>query len=486
MKFCLVYDFISPNGFIFNGLNPVLLPKYHEYGYRFDKQVNSELIRNFGLKIGTEEQEFFHNSKKHVSDITSNDLNKNIQFLYYIYTAGDFETTLGANDSYNKDKSFLDFMSYKAKNLLKYDNFKIVIYLGLEHEISYNHIRRLYLSCQENNISLNKIYIVSNHLSPVQNEQKFLDKLKLKLPHRLNFINFNQQLTFKGEELENKELIQYFQNEDDLEIKNKKNFCLILNRRLRSHRMCLMSLLAHDNKMDDNLISFDLTFGYDESFEDYINQEGYLFTDIDSDSKDFLKLRFTQEFKNKILNGFQKIKKIEKLALDVDDYEAINGRSFEVDDKSLYQDSYFSVVTETEFFSERNNYSTEKLLKPIQQMHPFVVMGTPGLLKELKSYGFKTFSDFWDESYDDELRPSFRFIKLYNLILELLNKSTSEWDEMMISIKPILIYNRNVLKSFGINTRKSLIEDNLLNILENEFIEENPKLLQTKKAREIV
>jgi hypothetical protein len=32
---------------------------------------------------------------------------------------------------------------------------------------------------------------------------------------------------------------------------------------------------------------------------------------------------------------------------------------------------------------------------------PFVIVGTQGSLKYLRSYGFKTFGDIWDESYDD-------------------------------------------------------------------------------------
>jgi hypothetical protein len=32
---------------------------------------------------------------------------------------------------------------------------------------------------------------------------------------------------------------------------------------------------------------------------------------------------------------------------------------------------------------------------------PFVIVGTRGSLKYLRSYGFKTFEGIWDESYDD-------------------------------------------------------------------------------------
>jgi hypothetical protein len=43
---------------------------------------------------------------------------------------------------------------------------------------------------------------------------------------------------------------------------------------------------------------------------------------------------------------------------------------------------------------------TEKTFKPIALGMPFVIVGTKGSLEYLRSYGFQTFGDIWDESYD--------------------------------------------------------------------------------------
>jgi ribonucleoside-diphosphate reductase alpha chain len=48
---------------------------------------------------------------------------------------------------------------------------------------------------------------------------------------------------------------------------------------------------------------------------------------------------------------------------------------------------------------------------------PFVVVGNMGVLKRLHDMGFKTFSDFWDEGYDDESNLDNRI----NKIKEILN-----------------------------------------------------------------
>jgi hypothetical protein len=43
---------------------------------------------------------------------------------------------------------------------------------------------------------------------------------------------------------------------------------------------------------------------------------------------------------------------------------------------------------------------TEKALRPIACGQPFILAATPGSLQYLRSYGFKTFSGYIDETYD--------------------------------------------------------------------------------------
>ena len=58
------------------------------------------------------------------------------------------------------------------------------------------------------------------------------------------------------------------------------------------------------------------------------------------------------------------------------------------------------------------NYRTEvseKIYKPLAYQHPFVVYGSEGTLRYLKRNGFETFSNLWDESYDDVENDLARF-----------------------------------------------------------------------------
>lgn len=108
------------------------------------------------------------------------------------------------------------------------------------------------------------------------------------------------------------------------------------------------------------------------------------------------------------------------------------------------QDSFLNIITETSYTSYNINIS-EKTLKPITCYRPFVVLGTPGCLRKLKGLGFKTFSKWWDESYDDEQDHALRLQKIYYITKEILDKSNKELEEMLDEMKDVLIHNRSVL-----------------------------------------
>ena len=61
--------------------------------------------------------------------------------------------------------------------------------------------------------------------------------------------------------------------------------------------------------------------------------------------------------------------------------------------------SLWHVVTETVFYYNKLHL-TEKIFKPIVSKQPFMLLGAPGNLEYLRSYGFKTFDGIIDESYD--------------------------------------------------------------------------------------
>jgi hypothetical protein len=181
-----------------------------------------------------------------------------------------------------------------------------------------------------------------------------------------------------------------------------------------------------------------------------------------------------QDFKNKILKGYHSLVKKEKNILDYDDINGVWGFGFE--SSKLYEESYFSITTETLFY-EAGNYISEKTFKPFQHLHPFILIGRPGVLKYLQSLGFKTFGDYWDESYDDIEDNSLRMQKLLGVIKTLINKTNEEWDKLNKELKPILIHNRNNLLSFDVKKVGNTYIKNLNTLINNEPNQKNYYLL---------
>lgn len=64
-----------------------------------------------------------------------------------------------------------------------------------------------------------------------------------------------------------------------------------------------------------------------------------------------------------------------------------------------YVETGIEVVLETLFDDDRWHL-TEKTLRPIACGKPFILAATPGSLQYLRNYGFETFADLIDESYD--------------------------------------------------------------------------------------
>lgn len=46
-------------------------------------------------------------------------------------------------------------------------------------------------------------------------------------------------------------------------------------------------------------------------------------------------------------------------------------------------------------------FITEKTTKPLAFWHPFIVYGNRGTLRTLRTWGFETYNNLWDESYDE-------------------------------------------------------------------------------------
>ena len=102
-------------------------------------------------------------------------------------------------------------------------------------------------------------------------------------------------------------------------------------------------------------------------------------------------------------------------------------------------ESLLYLVTET-VATGRRHHLTEKTFKPIALGMPFIIVGTQGSLQYLRSYGFKTFGDLWDESYDDEPDDSRRIEKIAQVLKHL---EASDRQSIFESAHEIIEHNWN-------------------------------------------
>jgi hypothetical protein len=113
--------------------------------------------------------------------------------------------------------------------------------------------------------------------------------------------------------------------------------------------------------------------------------------------------------------------------------------------EQAYRDVFCDIVTESRFAQPTGNYS-EKTYQPMWFKKPFVLGAPPYTLKLLKEHGFKTFSDFWDESYDNVEIHEERLLKIFEVIDFINSKTIEELQDMYTQMEPILEHNYNLIK----------------------------------------
>lgn len=108
----------------------------------------------------------------------------------------------------------------------------------------------------------------------------------------------------------------------------------------------------------------------------------------------------------------------------------------------LYQQGFLQVITET-VCNYPVPFLTEKTIKPILAKRPFVMIGVVGSLSLVKSIGFKTFDQWWDESYDSIVNIEDRIVAVVDIIEQISKMSLKDIRLLCIEMKDVLEYNFN-------------------------------------------
>lgn len=212
----------------------------------------------------------------------------------------------------------------------------------------------------------------------------------------------------------------------------EKNF-VCLNKVYRQHRIDLLELMLRDGLINDKCY--------------------YSFYDNSGGSRESELVGLLDEYYPNIKSNLDFIK---TLQLNFDETRT-NPVDIREEDLILFDNSYFSVVPETVYYSKHYTFPkkakchvsdvepgiflTEKTTKVLALKHPFIIASVPNILVALRDRGYKTFHPYIDESYDTIEDDDLRLEAIVNEVKRLSNQTTDEWLEWTKNIKPIVEHN---------------------------------------------
>jgi hypothetical protein len=101
-----------------------------------------------------------------------------------------------------------------------------------------------------------------------------------------------------------------------------------------------------------------------------------------------------------------------------------------------------SIVLETVY--DQRIHLTEKTLRPLACGHPFLILNGPGALETIRSYGFKTFQPYINESYDKEQSPTKRMDMVLREMRRINNSSEKYQKYIWNGCAEIAAYNKQL------------------------------------------
>ena len=192
----------------------------------------------------------------------------------------------------------------------------------------------------------------------------------------------------------------------------------------RSYRLNLVAEILERNLVDKGYVSLQL-----------FNNDQNMLKDELFDPHSLLS-------KNAKIKVFKQLSKISNnLTLDTDQVKGFASANMGYGEHKLLQSGLWNIVTETVFY-HRKLHLTEKIFKPIVVRRPFILVAAPGNLAYLKSYGFKTFDRWIDESYDQEQDVRERWLAIWDNVKRISDMSLEDLHKKHIEMTSTILHNQ--------------------------------------------
>lgn len=458
-----VYEFKTPNGYLPIGFD------HRQVGVIFDILNNKEWEEGiYAQRLGYDgkfkilEQsasayDILNLEKEGVKNKSVWELTKDEVFNdYNIFVIDSMHNEPIVN--YVREVDFTKILTDKSIELIRsHRNFKVLIIDNKEG--AYPHGRDFFQALKDFHEFLNidndeQIIYITNSSDIRQKYSTFLFHTKTESFMKVKNIefliydagepidNYFQMTNGKSENVVYEQGVNYsLPLENELGHKREKYFLSLNRNSARLHRPKMVLELIKRNLFDKGLVSLLQT----PEFDEWADREG------------------NEEYKTLIKDRYP-------FVVDYEDERFVSGMHNFFTHKDMWQKSYFSLVSETSS-SDDWIFITEKIIRPIIYFHPFILWGNPGTLEVLRSYGFETFPEFFDEDYDNIYNEEKRLNAVINNLEKLCEKSLDEIHLMYMSVLDKLIHNRMLLtKLFYEQKRNKTILSFLTNTNESKPI----------------
>jgi hypothetical protein len=127
-----------------------------------------------------------------------------------------------------------------------------------------------------------------------------------------------------------------------------------------------------------------------------------------------------------------------------------------------YKNSLISLVMCAFPFQENACHLHSSTYNPMFCGHPVIQFGPYQHLKQMKKNGFKTFSKWWDESYDDEIDGYKRLKMVMDISTKISKMPIVNVFNMIVDMKNVLQHNSDLINNYN-------VENSLIKKIFNEY-----------------
>lgn len=322
---------------------------------------------------------------------------------------------------------------------------KIVIinYFEADYSASADYYWNIRNICKLMNLKMNSIQVWTNNfyngdnLKPMNTGRTDLEDLSHYIVHGWESYNIDR---LKSNEVD---IDQTFSCD------NKNKIFLFQNGTPRSWRYLAYKMLEYKKVTDKGLISYLPTTAHRPHNYDltYDHADHQIYQKFTGGAEPMLREQLNECYPD-ILPYIYENPRIESITLP---NCKINPSNFidtaAIVNQEWLNDTYFSLIAESQF-TKTTGIISEKTFKMIYYGHPFIIIGAPGTLKELRRIGYQTFPELFDESYDD---MEIGVEKIKFIIDQVVNWCLPQNKQLLIekfkSVKHTVEHNRKVFLS---------------------------------------